>query len=466
MPRTKTISAVVALIAVVLAAAVSAQEPTTQGRASPAVADAPASKRAVEDIASLEEQSRKVYENKEYVSWYGANIKLLNQRPYEPGYMLNVIAACALLNRLNTAYHYMLRMQQQGLSYDLNQNPDTMNMRNTEVYDYLNDLMVQAGEPGGIAEAVFQLDNDHAGPAAITWDKSRGRFLLGTQSGGAIIAMSEEGDSEVLIQANIDNGLWAIKDLYADAANNRLWVSSAAVPGFSTFQPENRGKGALFEFNLETLELINQFNVPVDGSLHEPGPIAVSDAGDVYMVDQATALVYRKAADTDRLERFVGFPEMNALQAIAITPDNSRLYVADLYRGVVVVDPQENTFVELSVPETMNMGRIQSLTYDRGHLVITQSGLEPERVMRLKLDAGGGQIVDVKPIAKGMKEFNQPGLATLKGEHVYYLVQTGDKDGNGANRSMTLLRSPLVNEMDVPTPKKIQDAMERIVEPG
>ena len=153
MPRTKTITAVAALLAVILAAPAIAQQAKEPAQTGPAKVTAAAKKPAPADPATLEEMSRQAYEQEKWVSYYGANIKLLNQRPYEPEYMLNVIAACALLNRKNTAYHYFLKMQQQGLSYDLNQNPDTMNIRDTEVYEYLNNLMIEAGKSRGYCGA-------------------------------------------------------------------------------------------------------------------------------------------------------------------------------------------------------------------------------------------------------------------------------------------------------------------------
>jgi len=460
MPGTKTKTAVAALLALILAAPAIAQQAKEPAQTGPAKVTAAAKKPAPADPATLEEMSRQAYEQEKWVSYYGANIKLLNQRPYEPEYMLNVIAACALLNRKNTAYHYFLKMQQQGLSYDLNQNPDTMNIRDTEVYEYLNNLMIEAGKTGGIVEPVFTLDAEHAGPVAITWDASRDRFLVGTQSKGAIIAMSDDGESELLIQADIGNGLWAIKGLHADAQNNRLWVSSAAVPEFSAYQAADKGRGALFEFDLKTLELMRRFEVPADGSPHVPGPIAVAGSGDVYMLDLGNSLVYRKAANADRLQVFISIPEMKAPQDIAVTPDNARLYIGDLYKGVLVVDPAQQSSVMLTVPETMNMGRIQSLIYDEGHLVITQNGFEPERVMRLKLDASGGEILSITSIASAMTDFATPGNATVRGDHVYYFAIARTESDDRAKEPMTLLRSPLVYENDAP-PAEMQKALDK-----
>lgn len=393
-------------------------------------------------IEQLEEDSKKAYEEGSYVRYYGANIRMMNQRPYEALYMQRVIAACALVGRMNTAYHYMMRMQQQGLSYDLNEDPDAAGIRGTELYTYLNDLMIQAGQPAGTAETVFTLADEHRDPAAISWDASRDRFLVGTRSAGTILATSQDGSSEVLIQANDENGLWSIRGLHADAATNRLWVSSAAGPEFSAFQVADKGRSALFEFNLKTLELVNRFNVPVDGKPHEFGPMTVSAAGDVYVVDHAAAVVYRKAADGKGLELFVGSLEMSDLQDIAVTPDNSSLFIADIYKGVLVVNPGQQSSAMLAGSENMNLGGIHSISYDQGKLVIVQNGFQPERVMQLDLDSTGTSVVAMLPIASAKEEFDRPGLGMIKGQHVYYFANLGDAEDAMAGTPRLLMRSP------------------------
>jgi len=464
MPITRFISVVVALITIIMGTHLNAQESPAPVQASPAATDArasePKAKAKVEDVATLEEMAKQAYQDKKYVAYYAANMKLLNLRPYQPEYMQGVIVACAQLNRLTTAYHFMLKRQQQGLSYDLNENPDTVNIRSTEVYTYLNDLMIEAGQPLGTMESVFSLAGEFADPTAITWDESRDRFLVGTQSEGAIVAMSDDGASDVLIRANDENGLWAIKGLHADAENNRLWVSSASIPGFSAFRPTEKGRGALFEFNLKTLELINRFNVPVDELPHELGPIAVTGSGDVYIIDHAASVVYRKAADGKRLEVFLRSTELDAFQAIAVTPDNSRLFVSDLYKGVLVVDPVQPTSAMLAGPENMNVGGITGLAYGQGHLVITQSGFQPERVVRLKLDASGGEVLKIAALASAMEEFDRPGLATIKGEHVYYFSNLGSENVSAAKEPVVLVRSPLSSQNEVPS-EAMQKALER-----
>jgi hypothetical protein len=408
------------------------------------------------DIATLEKQSQEAYAAEKYVRYYGANIRMMNQRPYEPIYMKRVIEACALLERRRTAYHYMLKMQQQGFSYDFSEVDDAANIRTTELFDYLNNLMIEAGEPAGVAEPVLQVDEKYGQLSAMTWDQTRERFLVGTLSEGAIIAVGPDGKPEVLVQADVENGLWAITGLHADATKNRLWVSTSAIPSFAEYSPADRGRAALLEFDLKTLKQVNRFNMPQDGLLHELGSLAVTDAGDVYVLDFMTSMVYRKAAGGQALEPFVGSAEMDSLSAIAVSYDNRRLYVADRYKGILVVDPIEQTSEMLAGPEAMNLGRISSLAYGQKKLYMVQNGMEPERLMQLDLDDLGTGVTEILPMASAITQFDGPGLGLYKGGFVYYFVNLGSEGSEPAQ----MMRTALVTSEGMP-----EYELDRNVEP-
>jgi sugar lactone lactonase YvrE len=397
-----------------------------------------------QSIAELEERSRQAYEEENWVRYYGANIRMMNQRPFEPVYMQRVIGACALLGRMKTAFHYMLRMQQMGLAYDLSEDPDTQSLRHTEVFTYINDQLIAAGEPMGTADTVFDLPSNYPDPTALSWDASRNRFLVGTESEGVILAVAEDGSSEVLMQADDENGLWAIRGLHADAQSNRLWVSSAAVPEFSAYVPTEKGRSALFEIELDTLKVLRRFNVPVDGLSHTFGPLAVTAAGDVYVIDHANSRVYLKPAGLNGLEVFIGSDEMKSLSSIVVSPDNSRMYLADLYKGVLAINPVERASTILSGPEHTNFGGIVSMSYAPDKLFIVQNGFQPEGVVQFGLDPTGGLVTSRMPVATALPELNRPGLSMVKDDLVYYFANLGTPaEGSPSNGTVQLNRSPM-----------------------
>ena len=411
-----------------------------------------------EEISMLQKESEEAYTEGKWLAFYIANMKLSKLRPYEPEYMVNIIRACALLDRKSTAYHYMLKMQQQGMTYDFNSTEDTLKIRDTEAYTFINNTLVTAGEAAGTGTVAFTLPGNPSEFRAIAWDESRDRFLVGTMREGAVMAVSMDGKAEVLLQSNEENGIWSISGLAVDVERNRLWISSASTPLFAGFSPDEANLGALFELDLETMELLGRYNVPADGLRHEPGSLAVTDDGDVYVINRAAPIVYRKTPEGNQLEAFFASPELLALRDIAVVPDSSRFFVSDAYKGILVVVPIREQAEFVSGPETMNFGGIEGIEYENGMLFLVQGGFEPQRVIRLELDDRLAVVQSITPMAIALDEFNQPGIGTLQGGNLSYFANGGAED----TADVIVMSTPLDAGAEVAPPgsTEVKRAME------
>jgi hypothetical protein len=459
MPTTPTAGAALALSALFLSLSINAQPAASAPVAAEPSAEAaqsqpaPEAQRAAprEDPGKLEAESQQAYAEGEYLRFYIANMKLHNMFPNVPQYTYNIVRACALLDKANTAYHYMLKMQQQGLSYDFNETEDTQSIRKTQAYDYINNMMIEAGEPAGDGTVAMTVAGNPADREAIAWDPSRERFLMGTVSKGEVLAVDAEGDAEVLLRADAENGLWSVNGLAVDESRKRLWISSAATPRFAAYAESDGNRNALFEFDLETLERVARHDLPADGMYHELGGIALTADGHVYVIDTVMPLIFRKRPQQAGLEPFVASKELVAFTDVAVTPDNSRLFAADPVMGIFVVDPEAESAAMLSGPETLNLGGIRSVDYADGNLFIIQAGIRPERLMRLELDTNGSAVTEVIPMAIALEPFDRPGAGTVAQDHLYYLANPGaGEDAKGSIVMRTRLDAGnAVNELSI-----------------
>jgi hypothetical protein len=270
----------------------------------PVAAQTGTEKALPDNVPGLLVKINKAYAAKDYPTFRRALERLHEMRPYNSDYMYQLVIAYALLDEKTKAYDLMLRMQKQGLSYDFNESDNAQSLRGTEIFDYVNELMIIAGKPMGEAVPVFVLPESVVMPETISWDESRQKFLIGTIAEGSIIAVGKDGKVKELLKANDENGLWAIFDILVDQQRNRLWVSSASMPGFSRYDPIDKGRSALFEFNLKTLEFIRRYPVPVDGSSHMLGSMALSPNGDIYIADRILPFIYKKPADGQNSKRW------------------------------------------------------------------------------------------------------------------------------------------------------------------
>jgi hypothetical protein len=380
--------------------------------------------------------------------------------PYVPQYMVNLVRASALLGKTNTAYHYMHTMQQQGLSFDFNSTEDTLSIRGTQAYDYMNSLMIDAGEPVGEGAVALTLPGPPQDYGALAWDPGRERLLVGTVREGRVLAVADDGGSEVLLEASDANGMWSITGLAVDRKNERLWVSSTASPAFERFSPADNNRAALFEFNLETLELLGHSFVPVDALQHNLGSVAVTDEGEVYVVDRATPIVYRKVPGENRLEAFVASSQLVGFTDLAVTPDNSRLFATDPVKGIFLVDPKAKQAAMLGAPENLNLAGIEGIEYADGQLFIVQGGIAPQRLMRLTLDADGLAVEKVTPMAIALEPFNWPRQAVVRGSELYYFANQG---AGADEQDAVVMRTPLDAGNTIQPPSL--DQLERALKP-
>lgn len=418
----------------------------------PLVAQTDAPEAAPENVPALLVKANEAYLAKDHLAFREALQRLHQMRPNNSEYMYQLVIAHALLNEKTPAYDMMLAMQKQGLSYDFTKTDGTLNIRGTEVFDFVNDMMVMAGDPVGESETAFTLPESAVLPETIAWDESRQKFLIGTVADGAILAVDKDGQVTELLRANKENGMWSVFDILVDQARNRLWVSSAAIPVFSGFDPVDRGRSALFEYNLETLEMVRRHPVPVDGRPHILGSMALNPNGDIFIVDRALPLVYTKAAGEDKLKPLLAGKDMISMRGIAMQPDGNIMYIADREMGILVVDIKGNRMGKLKIAPTLNLGGIDGLYLWENNLVVIQNGIKPQRVMRLALDESGIVVEAVRPLAVAQPAFDFPSFGTVKGEDLYYFASSQTTVNPDQPKAVTVLRTPLDSSKDIVGP--------------
>lgn len=415
-----------------------------------------------ENVPALLVKANEAYAAKDYLTLRRALERVYEMRPNNSEYMYRLVLAYALLDDKSKAYGLMLHMQTQGLAYDFSETDDSLNIRGTEAFDYVNDLSKMAAEPRGESEVVFSLPDSVKMPESIAWDESRQKFLIGTITEGSVVAVGKDGEVTELLKANAENGLWAIFDVMVDQARNRLWLSSAATPVFSGFDPIDNGRAALFEFNLETLEFIRRYPVPVDGRSHILGSMAINPEGDIYIVDRNIPILYKKPADEQKLVAVLASREMVSMRGIAMQADGRLLYVADRELGILVIDTEGERAGKLQVPDTLNIGGIDGLYLWNNHLIMIQNGIKPQRVMRLELDAGGTQVTSVRPLAVAQADFDFPNFGTLQGEDIYYFANSQMMYGKESPKTVKVLRTPLNSSTDLVQPDMLKYLKQKI----
>jgi hypothetical protein len=352
-------------------------------------------------------------------------VQSLNElRPGHPQYMYQLVLANAAIGDYTRAFNTMVTMQRQGLSYDFDRSPESEPLRDKEIYDYLNDLMVRAGEPLGTVEMVGELSAEYGRLEALDWDPTRDAYLIGSVATGQLLALREGLKTEELLAPNDANGLWSINDLLVDSNRNRLWITSSATPAFKSFDVIDRGRSDLFEFELDTLKLVRRYPAPVDGLKHNLYRMVMTATGHVIMADKVQPIVYLLAAGGERLEPILASRSLDSLRGLALPGQGQSLYLADYEMGLVRLELGTGKITLVGHNDTVNLWGIDGLRSVGDDLLVIQNGIQPQRILRLELNGDGSAVVNVTPIAVADPLFDHPGNGIIHGDELVFFANS------------------------------------------
>ena len=396
-------------------------------------------------------QAGRAFENDRIDDWVAATEQLHELRPYNQDFMTHLVIGYARQENLSKAFEMMLHMQQQGLAQDWSAFDELEPLRPHRLYGHLAELMTEAGQPFGEFEVHATLPDDLAMPEAIAYDAKAGRVFVGSIRDGSIRYSSNGEDWTLFAEPDSVEDLHAVFDLVVDQARGHLWAATAMVGHFEGFDEAMAGRTGVLKFDLESGERLAAMSVPASGLQHLLGSLALASDGTLFAADTNNPVLFRLPPGGEALELFFGNQNFSSLRGLALSGDDSLLYMADYEQGIFVLATDgSNQGWKLAVPETLNEGGIDGLYWWNDHLVAIQNGISPQRVLRLQLGPDGLGVVGVAPVLAALEEFDTPTFGTLddhrlllfSGSHWQYM------DGRGQPRE-GLLPTIQILETDV-----------------
>jgi hypothetical protein len=368
-------------------------------------------------------QAAEAYAEEDHGRWVEALQELHRLRPFNQDFMRQLVMGYALTGQTSRAFNMMLRMQQQGLAEDWDAIDEVESMRQYPLYEYLRDLMQEAGKPSGEVETVASLSRDYPMPEAVAHDGDSGRVFVGTVRDGVILAGRPQDDRlEVFADPDGVPGLMAVFGLLVDEQRGHLWVATGGVRQFRGFTPGSAGRSALLKLDLETGEKLGEYRVLPDGTPHLLGALAQTEDGTLYAADGAAPVVFRLRPGEERPTPFAGSRRFTSLRGIALSADESKLYLSDYELGLFFLDlEQGGRGFALGIPETLNASGIDGLYQWNGHLVAVQNNVSPQRVLRLELDDSGTRVANIATVAKALPQFDTPTFGAVAGDDLLFL---------------------------------------------
>ncbi|MEM9529534.1 MAG: hypothetical protein AAGA23_01310 [Pseudomonadota bacterium] len=337
-----------------------------------------------------------------------AALQLVRQRPQIGAYGYLLAKSYALQDKKSEAYNVLLLLSNQGLTFDLTQDPDLENLRGYQLFDYLvENFEKNAGAQGEVSASVT-LNGNGLLADGLAWDPKRRQFLVGSITQGGVFVVEENGALVPLVKATRDNGLQGVFDLAIDHSRRALWVASAGVPHYAGLRQDSLGYTGIFEFDLDSGEIRRRFDLPGRNAGNKLVNLAVAPDGSVFAANAARAEIFAIAAGTESMDRIFSAPKFTSIRGLAVSKDSATLYFSDYELGLFGIDLASREPFQVRANAQSNLGGIDSLARHEDALIAVQNGNSPHRALRIDLDDTGRSVAATQALLVNHPAFLAP----------------------------------------------------------
>ena len=373
-------------------------------------------------LVKIYNASVQAYKNKDYKTFLELTQKLDTLRPFHPSYTYNLAGAYALNNNPDKALETLKILVLMNNTATFETDEDFISLRETNGYKAMIALKEAQGKVIATSKPEITLSEKELHPEGLIYLSKSKTWLSSSIHKRKIIAFDlKTGNCTDWLKDDKTLAVFAMK---ADAKEEFLWVSTASLPEMENFKKELTGKSEVLKIDIKTKQVVKGFSVK---GMHVFGDLIVAKSGVVYVSDSEKPIVYK--IENDDMTEFISFENDGFnLQGLAFDNKQSKLYVADYLKGIAVIDMKSKAKTWLSFPDGTSAKGIDGLVFYKNSLIAIQNGVKPIRVTQFQLNQEQNQISGFKVLDNNRPEFDEPALATIVKDKVYFFANSPWKE--------------------------------------
>jgi sugar lactone lactonase YvrE len=371
--------------------------------------------------AEVSRDAKAAYDRKDYPVYLTEMRILAALHPGNPVVLVNLGGALALSGRAEEALAQFEQLAAMRVAVDLADH-DFDAVRETPRFRAVVRRMEETrAKPVHSATRAITIPQKDLLTEAIAWDAKSKTFLVSANRKRKIVRVDLQGRVTDFVSV----GIWGANGLGIDAKRRLLWASSSPSARAEGYAEKDDAEMALVAIDLDSGKVVRRIAVPQDDAKHFFDDLTVAPDGTVYLSDSMGS-VFRLRGET--LEPLVARGVLRSPQGSAL--GRGTLYVSDYATGVWAVDPASGKASRLETPADCSAVGIDGLEYHDGSLLAVQNGVEPNRLVRLRLD--GKRIARCEIVEMNHPMMDEPTLGVMVGRDFWFLAASqGNKFDDG-----------------------------------
>ena len=340
-------------------------------------------------------------------------------RPNHPRLIYNLGTAYALNGRVEDALASFERLTKMGLAYRFDKDEDLVSLNSNARFKEIVAASTANLRPVNASTKVLELRDKTMIAESVAFDPGSKQFFVGSIHKRKIVSVDANG-VEREFSSPVD-GLYAVLGMKVDAKRGVLWVAGSAIPQMTGFREADKGRAAIFKYELRTRKLLQRFHTP-EGEQHMLGDVWIDRSGNVYATDSVAPNIFRIDATKNEIELFLSSDRFASLQGITEGSKPNEIYVADYAKGFFRVDLSTKALVQLKPDANVTLLGTDGLYSHRSKLVAIQNGINPNRVAAFTVE--GDRVTATTVLEANHADFLEPTLGAIIGGDFYYVANS------------------------------------------
>lgn len=249
---------------------------------------------------------------------------------------------------------------------------------------------------------------------SVLYDADRDVFIVTSYSEGAVWAVNR---SQVLSRTKheIEGKL---SGLVRDQQRDHYWVSAGSIG--SPFA-KNEPHSGLTTYCPDLLEGCSTFSLRLSEDAASLNELVVVSDGTIFASDSLGGGIYRLATGDGPLEQFIAPGTFRSPQGLAVSADNTKLYVSDYRYGIAIIDLDTQEVFRLASDIPLILDGVDGLWRYDNELIAVQNGTSPMRISAFELSDDGMRVVTHRILEQANPEWTEPLGGSIVGDSLIYI---------------------------------------------